>query len=107
MYTDHILMFIDYLLIPVLSLSIDLRRSGRQASASLANFMRYVAYTVAIFIITYVIRVVLSRLGIGASSEAGTGLYTILATVIALVAPYVKELAVTYCNVRCEIKGKK
>ena len=107
MYTDHILIFIDYLLIPFLALSIDLKRSGTEAALTLAHFMRYVAYTVAIFITTYVIRVVLARIGVGATTDAGTGIYTIMATVIALLAPYVRELIATYCNVRCEIKGKK
>ena len=107
MYTDHILIFIDYLLIPFLALSIDLRRSGKEAALTLTNFMRYAAYTVAIFITTYIIRVVIARLGFGMTTDAGTGIYTIMATVIALVAPYVRELIATYCNVRCEIKAKK
>ncbi|MBQ6129937.1 MAG: hypothetical protein IJI51_09770 [Lachnospiraceae bacterium] len=106
MYTDHILIFIDYLLIPFLALSIDIKRSGKEAALSLANFLRYVSYTVAVFIVTYIIRVVIARLGFGVTTDAGTGIYTILATLIALVAPYVRELVATYCNVRCEIKKK-
>ena len=106
MYTDHILIFIDYLLIPFLALSIDIKRSGRETVMSLANFLRYVSYTVAVFIVTYIIRVVIARLGFGVTTDAGTGFYTILATLIALVAPYVRELVATYCNVRCEIKKK-
>lgn len=106
MYTDHILIFIDYLLIPFLALSIDIKRSGKEAVLSLANFLRYVSYTVAVFIVTYIIRVVIARLGFGVTTDAGTGIYTILATLIALVAPYVRELVATYCNVRCEIKKK-
>lgn len=106
MYTDHILIFIDYLLIPFLALSIDIKRSGKEAVPSLANFLRYVSYTVAVFIVTYIIRVVIARLGFGVTTDAGTGIYTILATLIALVAPYVRELVATYCNVRCEIKKK-
>ncbi len=106
MYTDHILIFIDYLLIPFLALSIDIKRSGKEAVLSLANFLRYVSYTVAVFIVTYIIRVVIARLGFGVTTDVGTGFYTILATLIALVAPYVRELVATYCNVRCEIKKK-
>ncbi|MBR2530459.1 MAG: hypothetical protein IKE35_05475 [Lachnospiraceae bacterium] len=106
MYTDHILIFIDYLLIPFLALSIDIKRSGKEAVLSLANFLRYVSYTVAVFIVTYIIRVVIARLGFGVTTDAGTGFYTILATLIALVAPYVRELVATYFNVRCEIKKK-
>ena len=107
MNSDYILMFIDYLLIPFISLGIDLRRRGSEAVFSLASFLLYVPYTVAIFIITYVIRVVMSRLGIGVDTDAGTGIYTVMATFIALILPYVKEMIVTYCSVRCEIKGKK
>ena len=74
---------------------------------SLQVFMKYVSYTLSILIVTYVLRVVISRLGIGIDISAGTAMYTIVATVIALIVPYVKEIITTYCNVRCEIKGKK
>ena len=107
MNTDFILMFIDYLLIPALSLSIDLKRGKEEIRMSLKSFLTYVAYAVAIVIITYVIRVVMSRLGITAGTDAGTGLYTIMATFLALILPYIKEIIATYINVRCEIKGKK
>ena len=107
MNSDHILMFINYLLIPVAALAIDMRRSGSDMKMSLKVFMNYVSYTLAILIVTYVLRVVVSRLGIGIDITAGTAMYTVIATVIALVIPYVKEILTTYCNVRCEIKGKK
>ncbi len=107
MNSDHILMFINYLLIPVAALAIDMRRSGSDMALSLQVFMKYVSYTLSILIVTYVLRVVISRLGIGIDISAGTAMYTIIATVIALIIPYVKEIFTTYLNVRCEIKGKK
>ena len=107
MNSDLILMFIDYLLIPFMALAIDLRRSGKEVVLTLKNFTLYVSYTVAIVIITYILRVVLSRVLISLGTDPGTGVYTIIATVIALLLPYLKEIIVTYCDVRCEIKGKK
>lgn len=107
MKSDYILMFINYLLIPFIALSIDLRRTGEEIKMTLKTFMQYVSYTLAILVITYIIRVVISRLGIGIDLTAGTTLYTILASVMALILPYVKEIIKTYVNVRCEIKGKK
>ena len=107
MYTDHILIFIDYLLIPVIALGIDLKRGGGENRCSLATLVRYAGYTAAIYIIVYAIRVVLARLGVGANTDAGTGIYTVIATVIALIVPYIREIIATYCDVRCEIKGKK
>ncbi len=107
MNTDFILMFIDYLLIPALSLSIELKRSKEEICMSLKSFLTYVSYVVAIAIVMYVIRVVMSRLGITADTDAGTGLYTVMAAFLALILPYIKEIILTYFNVRCEIKGKK
>lgn len=107
MNADYFLMFIDYMLIPALSLSIDLKRGKEEIRMSLKSFLTYVSYAVAIVIITYVIRVVMSRLGITADTNAGTGIYTIMATCLALILPYIKEMIVTYIDVRCEIKGKK
>jgi len=49
----------------------------------------------------------LARLGIGVNVEAGTGIYTIVAAILAGIFPYIKEIIVTYTAVRCEIKGKK
>ena len=106
MRSDYILMFINYLLIPFIALSIDLRRSKDAVAMSLKAFMQYVSYMVTIVIVMYIIRVVLSRLGIGVDVTAGSSLYTIAATVIALIIPYIKEIIATYVNVRCEIKGK-
>ncbi len=42
MNSDHILMFINYLLIPVAALAIDMRRSGSDMVLSLQVFMKYV-----------------------------------------------------------------
>ena len=75
MNADYFLMFIDYMLIPALSLSIDLKRGKEEIRMSLKSFLTYVSYAVAIVIITYVIRVVMSRLGITADTNAGTGIY--------------------------------
>ena len=107
MRSDYILMFINYLLIPFIALSTDLRRAGSGIKITLETFMKYVSYVISILVITYIIRAVLSRLGIGIDITAGTVLYTIAASVIALILPYVKEIITTYINVRCEIKGKK
>lgn len=107
MNSDLILMFIDYLLIPFMALAIDLRRAGKEVVLTLSNFSLYVSYTVAIVIITYVLRVVLSRVLITLGTDPGTGVYTMIATIIALILPYIKEIIVTYWDVRCEIKGKK
>lgn len=107
MNTDYILMFIDYLLIPAIALAIELKRSGRETGMSLKVFLSYASYTVAIAVICYIIRVVLSRIGITMATDAGTGIYTIMATFIALILPYIREIFTTYVNVRCEIKGKK
>ena len=87
MNSDLILMFIDYLLIPFMALAIDLRRSGRETVMSLRNFMLYTSYTVAIVIITYIVRVALSRVVITLGTDPGTGVYTIMATIIALILP--------------------
>ena len=100
-------MFVDYLLIPLIALGIDIRRSGKKQAVSLDAAASYASYATAVVIIVYVIRVVISRLGIGMDTEPGTGMYTIFATVVALVLPYIKEMLATYINVRCEIKGKK
>ena len=100
-------MFIDYLLIPFIALGIDLARSGKDVKWSVGLLARYSGYTVAIAIIAYIVRLVVSRLGIGATTDPGTGIYTILATLIAVLIPYAREIIVTYCNVRAEIKGKK
>ncbi len=99
-------MFVGYLLIPFISLGIDLRRSKREVKLSLQTFMLYVSYTVAVILTTYVIRLVLSRLGVGVNTDPGSDIYTVIATAVALIAPYVKEIITTYFNVRCEIKGK-
>lgn len=107
MNADYFLMFIDYMLIPALSVSIELKRRKEEIRMSLESFLTYASYAVTIVIITYVIRVVMSRLGITADTNAGTGLYTIMATFLALILPYIKEIIATYINVRCEIKGKK
>ncbi len=104
---DIILTFIDYLLIPFLALAIDLKRSKKETVASLQNFLLYTSYTVAIVLITYVLRVALSRVVISLGTDPGTGVYTMIATVVALILPYIKEIIVTYCDVRCEIKAKK
>ncbi len=107
MNTDIIMTFIDYLLIPAIALSIELKRNGEEIRMSLGAFLSYVSYTVAIIIIVYVLRVVMSRIGIAIDTDAGSGIYTIMATVIALILPYIKEMLATYINVRCEIKGKE
>ncbi len=107
MYNDYILMFIDYLLIPFIALGIDLARSDKERKWSASLLPRYSGYVVAIAIIAYIIRLVVSRLGIGATTDPGTGIYTILATVIAVIVPYVRQIIATYCDVRCEIKGRK
>ena len=106
MNNDYILMFVDYLLIPFIALSIDLRRAKSEIKFTLQSFLKYVSYAVAVIIVTYVIRLVLSRLGVGVNTDPGSDIYTIIATVVALIAPYVKEIITTYLNVRCEIKGK-
>ena len=107
MNTDHILMFIDYLLIPFLALGIDLARAGAEIKCTLSNFISYARYTIAIILIAYIVRVVLARIGVGVNTDPGTGMYTIMATVIALIAPYIKDMIVKYIDIRCEIKGKK
>ena len=106
MTNDYILMFVDYLLIPFISLGIDLRRSGSEIKLTLKSFLLYVSYAVAVIIVTYVLRLVISRLGIGVNTDPGSDIYTLIATVVALVIPYIKEIITTYLNVRCEIKGK-
>ena len=107
MNTDWILVFIDYMLIPIIALGIDLRRAKREAVFSLDPLILYAGYATAIAIATYVVRVMLARLGIGVNVEAGTGIYTIVAAILAGIFPYIKEIIVTYTAVRCEIKGKK
>ncbi len=107
MNTDYILIFIDYLLIPCLALGIDMSRAKAEIKFSLSNFISYARYTIAIILIAYIIRVVLARMGIGVNTDPGTGMYTIMATFIALASPYVKEMIVKYIDIRCEIKGKK
>ena len=99
-------MFIDYLLIPALAIGIEQRRKG-DTGMSLRVFLSYASYTVAVAIIVYVIRVVMSRLGITADTDAGTGIYTVIATAVAVILPYIREILATYINVRCEIKAKK
>ena len=106
MNNDYILMFTDYLLIPFIALAIDLRRSKSEIKFTLQAFLKYVSYAVAVIIITYVIRLVLSRLGVGVNTDPGSDIYTVIATAVALIVPYVKEIITTYLNVRCEIKGK-
>ena len=106
MNNDYILMFVDYLLIPFIALGIDLRRSKCEIKLTLQAFLKYVSYAVAVIIITYVIRLVLSRLGVGVNTDPGSDIYTVIATAVALIVPYVKEIITTYLNVRCEIKGK-
>ena len=132
MNSDYILMFIDYLLIPFIATGIDICRkegpakredpllhrealdevepNGR-ASLNSVDKMRtlllYASYTTAIAVCVYIIRLVVSRLGINIDTDPGTGIYTIIATAVTLVMPYIKEIIVTYFNVRCEIKGKK
>lgn len=100
-------MFIDYLLIPLIATGTDLRRSGNDAAMSLRSFLLYARYTIAVAICVYIIRLVISRLGINIDTVPGTGIYTIIATAVSFVVPYIKEIIVTYCNVRCEIKGRK
>ena len=106
MNNDYILMFGDYLLIPFLSLGIDLRRSKSEIKVTLKTFLLYVSYAVAVIIVTYVFRLVLSRLGVGVNTDPGSDIYTVIAVVVALLIPYIKEIITTYINVRCEIKGK-
>ena len=107
MNTDWILVFIDYMLIPIIALGIDLRRSGKEAAFGLETLVLYAKYTAWIAIVAYIFRVALSRIGIGINIEAGTGIYTIVAAALSVVFPYIKEIIVTYINVRCEIKAKK
>jgi hypothetical protein len=99
-------MFVDYLLIPFISLGIDLRRSKSEIKLTLKTFLLYVSYAVAIIITAYVLRYVAARLGVGLNTDPGSEIYTVIATVVALLIPYVKEIIATYVNVRCEIKGK-
>ncbi len=106
MTNDYILMFVDYLLIPFISLGIDLRRSKSEIKLTLKTFLLYVSYAVAIIITAYVLRYVAARLGVGLNTDPGSEIYTVIATVVALLIPYVKEIIATYVNVRCEIKGK-
>ena len=106
MTNDYILMFVDYLLIPFISLGIDLRRSKSEIKLTLKTYLLYVSYAVAVIIVTYVLRYVASRLGLGINTDAGSEIYTVIATVVALLLPYIKEIITTYVNIRCEIKGK-
>ena len=107
MNNDYILMFVDYLIIPLIALGIDMRRSGKKQAFSIEVAASYASYATVVVIIVYVVRVVMSRLGIGMDTDPGTGLYTVFATAVALILPYIKEMIATYINVRCEIKGKK
>ncbi|MCR5475584.1 MAG: hypothetical protein K6F28_10340 [Lachnospiraceae bacterium] len=107
MNSDYILMFIDYLLIPFIAAGIDIRRSGQEKTMTYGNFLLYVSYTTALAVCVYIIRLVISRLGINIDTDPGTGIYTIFALAISLVMPYIKEIITTYVKVRCEIKGKK
>lgn len=100
-------MFIDHLLIPFIALGIDMRRAQSEMKLTLRSFLTYVSYTVMIVVCAYIIRLVISRLGINIDADPGTGIYTILAAALALVLPYIKEIITTYVNVRCEIRGKK
>ena len=107
MNNDYILMFVDYLLIPFISLGIDLKRAKVEIKMSLKTFLLYASYAVALIIVTYVLRYVIARLGVGVNTDPGSDVYTVIATVVALLIPYVKEIITTYVNVRCEIKAKK
>ncbi len=100
-------MFVDYLLIPFISLGIDLKRSKDDISLTLKSFLKYASYAVTIIIVSYVLRLVISRLGVGINTDPGSDVYTVIATAVALVVPYIKEIITTYVNVRCEIKGNK
>ena len=100
------LAFIGYFLLPFIAVGIDMRRSGKEMKFSFAAFLLYVSYATALVMVVYAVRFILSRLGVGMTTDPGTDIYIFIACVIALILPYIKEIIVTYCNVRCEIKGK-
>ncbi len=107
MILNNQLAFIGYFLIPVISTAIDIRRAKKEMKFTFLTFTLYVSYLVATLMITYMIRFILSRFGVGVITDPGTDIYIFIAFVVSVILPYIKEIIATYCNVRCEIKGKK
>ena len=107
MMINNQLAFIGYFILPFIAVGIDQKRAKKEPKLSFAAFLLYASYLTAVLMVTYVIRFILSRLGVGMVTDPGTDIYIFIAFAVTVVLPYVKEIIVTYCNVRCEIKGKK
>ncbi len=97
--------FVNILLVPVITLSVLYRRSGKPFEKSFTCLKEYVYAVIAVLIATFaIIKVAESLIGIGPTPESPV--YTIPAVIVAFVLPYIYEVIHKYMDIKCEISAK-
>lgn len=97
--------FLNLFLVPIISLSIYLRRADKKVAADFELLRLYSYFTIALCIGCFIVMELLEFL-VGLGAKPSSQFYTIVATVLAFFMPYLFEIYQKYFDVRCEIDGK-
>ena len=104
---ELLLCIINYLMIPFVSVGIDLRRKKADVTRfCFGSFLLYVTYMTALICVTHIIGFILIRAGLITEINGNTTRYTLISGIIAWILPYVKEILFVCLKVRCEIRPK-
>ena len=96
--------FLNLFFVPMISVFVFYRRNKKELFPDLDFFKQYVIYTIAVTIATFLTMKILTIItGFGATSESQV--YTIVATIIAFLLPYIFEIYSKYIDIRFEVKG--
>lgn len=97
--------FLNIFFVPVISLAVYFRRQNKELTFNMNFVVKYVIFSVVVLIVTYMIMKAL-EVTIGVGALPSSPLYTIVATFVAFVLPYIYEIYKKYLDIKCEIKSK-
>ena len=95
-----------FFIVPLISMSVYARRFKEPLVFDCVNIVRYGCFTVADFLVVFFAMKAFDIL-FGIEGLTSSQFYTIIASVVAFLLPYVYEIYKKYVNISCEINEKR
>ena len=102
---DMIIEILNIFVVPVIALGIYMKRNKLTFEDKREVFSEQALYTVLVFILSFLLIRVMNRL-FGFDAAPDSQKYTMVATPIALILPYVFEIARKFVGISCDISRK-
>ena len=97
--------FFNLFFVPLVSIFVFYRRNNMILKPDFGFFRLYALFSIAVSIVTFLFMKLLTiTTGLGATLESQV--YTIVASGIAFLLPYIFEIYSKYIDIRFEVKGK-